>query len=42
MSMLQMPMPIYERMIGQAREGVPFEVCGILGGKEISFPQSIP
>lgn len=33
MSMLQMPMPIYERMIGQAREGFPFEVCGILGGK---------
>lgn len=33
MTMLQMPMPIYERMIGQAREGFPFEVCGILGGK---------
>jgi len=33
MTMLQMPMPIYERMIGQAREGFPSEVCGILGGK---------
>jgi proteasome lid subunit RPN8/RPN11 len=33
MSMLQMSMPIYERMIDQAREGFPFEVCGILGGK---------
>ena len=33
MTMLQMPMPIYERVIGQAREGFPFEVCGILGGK---------
>ena len=33
MTMLQMPMPIYERMIGQAREGFPFEVCGILGGR---------
>ena len=33
MTMLQMPMPIYERMIGQAREGFPLEVCGILGGK---------
>lgn len=33
MTMLQMPMPIYQRMIGQAREGFPFEVCGILGGK---------
>ena len=33
MSMLQIPMPIHERMIGQAREGFPFEACGILGGK---------
>jgi [CysO sulfur-carrier protein]-S-L-cysteine hydrolase len=33
MNMLQMPRSIYERIIGQAREGVPFEVCGILGGK---------
>lgn len=33
MSMLQIPMTIYERMIGQAREGFPLEVCGILGGK---------
>lgn len=33
MTMLQMPMPIYKRMIGQAHEGFPFEVCGILGGK---------
>ena len=33
MTMLQMPMPIYERMIGQARGGFPLEVCGILGGK---------
>jgi proteasome lid subunit RPN8/RPN11 len=33
MSMLQIPMSIYERMIGQAREGAPLEVCGILGGK---------
>ncbi|HBB16291.1 MAG TPA: hypothetical protein DCZ97_04545 [Syntrophus sp. (in: bacteria)] len=32
--MLQIPMSIYERMIEQAREGVPFEVCGILGGKD--------
>ncbi len=31
--MLQMPRHIYERMIDQAREGVPLEVCGILGGK---------
>ncbi|MBA4422938.1 MAG: hypothetical protein C0390_07510 [Syntrophus sp. (in: bacteria)] len=31
--MLQMPRSIYERIIGQAREGVPFEICGILGGK---------
>lgn len=34
MSMLQIPMSIYERIIDQAREGVPFEVCGILGGKD--------
>lgn len=34
MSMLQIPMSIYERMIEQAREGVPFEICGILGGKD--------
>lgn len=34
MSMLQIPMSIYERMIEQAREGVPFEICGILGGMD--------
>lgn len=34
MIMLRIPISIYERMIGQAREGVPFEVCGILGGKD--------
>ena len=34
MSMLQIPMSIYERMIGQARGGFPFEICGILGGKD--------
>jgi proteasome lid subunit RPN8/RPN11 len=33
MSMLQMARSIYERIIGRAREGFPFEVCGILGGK---------
>jgi len=33
MTMLQMPMPIHERMIDQARAGAPFEICGILGGK---------
>lgn len=33
MSMLQMAKSIYERIIGRAREGFPFEVCGILGGK---------
>ena len=32
MSMLQMHRSIYERIIDQAREGFPFEVCGILGG----------
>jgi len=31
--MLQMARSIYERIIGRAREGFPFEVCGILGGK---------
>ncbi|MCX5825922.1 MAG: M67 family metallopeptidase [Deltaproteobacteria bacterium] len=31
--MLQMAKSIYERIIGRAREGFPFEVCGILGGK---------
>ncbi|MHB9096479.1 MAG: M67 family metallopeptidase [Syntrophales bacterium] len=30
--MLQLPRSIYERMIAQAREGSPLEVCGILGG----------
>ena len=34
MSMLQILRSIFERMIGQAREGFPFEICGILGGKD--------
>ena len=34
MSMLQIPRSICERMIEQAREGVPLEICGILGGKD--------
>ncbi len=34
MNMLKLPRNIYERMIGQAREGFPVEVCGILGGKD--------
>ncbi len=33
MSMLELPQNIYERMITQARDGFPLEVCGILGGK---------
>ncbi len=33
MSMLQIPGWIYERMTGQAQEGFPLEVCGILGGR---------
>ena len=33
MSALELPRDIYERMIAQAREGSPLEVCGVLGGK---------
>lgn len=33
MSALQIPGHIFQRMIGQAREGFPLEVCGILGGR---------
>ncbi len=31
--MLQIPRPIYEQMVTHAREGLPLEICGILGGK---------
>ena len=33
MSVLQIPGHISQRMIDQAREGFPLEICGILGGK---------
>lgn len=33
MSALQIPGRIFRRMLAQAREGAPLEVCGILGGK---------
>ncbi len=33
MSVLELPRTVYERMIAQAREGSPLEICGILGGK---------
>jgi proteasome lid subunit RPN8/RPN11 len=31
--MIQIPRPIYEKMIGHAKREKPLECCGILGGK---------
>ncbi len=42
MNMLRIPRFIYEQMIEQAREGLPLEVCGILGGKGNSVSAIYP
>jgi proteasome lid subunit RPN8/RPN11 len=38
--MLKIPQLIYDDLIAHAKEGVPLEVCGILGGREGTVERS--